>query len=634
MDAQSRTVVYGLNGLAASVVKGLTDRQVEVHVVAGTEVEPYARLVRNTGAPILSSDDLESVLRQEAKEADCVLCLAEDDLENLRAAYIANDAQPKVPIVLRTFDATLADNLERSAGRLNVRRAYSMSSLAAPAFVALALADDHLLTMRFGDVEVPFCEITVDADSRAAQKKPADLTATYNCVVVARGQAEGGWQAHFDDATDELHKGDRLIVGGPLEAVLCLAKENNPRFKSRGVLSRVFRLWERARAGTRAIGGSWRQKKESPSSISPRQRRRWEGRELFAAIRWMYYPKSALILLLIVVVSGVVIFWLNAEGRRSWVEAIYLSIVSVKGEPIENPEAWLRFFAGVTVIAGATLAALVFSSISSLATTERLQQRSWRRARAMRDHVVVGGLGKVGFRVSKWLATLNIDTVVIDKEPDNSFSDALPGRTPVLSGDIGLAANLDRARVDDAACFMAVTGDDIANVEACQHAKSLNQDIFTVARIFDGYLCDLAVHEPALGVMQPRAAAVIAAPAFVDAAMDERVLRLFVQGSADRHEAPLEVAGQQLAGLRFEAGRDVDTREIDRWRAEGVRIVAFRRGPKGNVKGLKEFHAPMKPGDSAVIVGPKNVVERIAGSEADGSSLVLTIDDPLSERST
>ena len=76
-----------------------------------------------------------------------MLALSESDLENLRGAVAARDLAPTVPVVLRAFDPLLADQLEQG---WNVRRAYSVSALAAPAFVAAACGDAVLETLRLG----------------------------------------------------------------------------------------------------------------------------------------------------------------------------------------------------------------------------------------------------------------------------------------------------------------------------------------------------------------------------------------------------------------------------------------------------------------------------------------------------
>src|SRR5439155_13078240 len=74
-------------------------------------------------------DHAEALARAGLAEADCLLLLADNDLDNLRTAVACRAVAPTVPVVLRAFDATLADQPERE---LNVRRAFSVSSLAAP----------------------------------------------------------------------------------------------------------------------------------------------------------------------------------------------------------------------------------------------------------------------------------------------------------------------------------------------------------------------------------------------------------------------------------------------------------------------------------------------------------------------
>jgi Trk K+ transport system NAD-binding subunit len=232
---------------------------------------------------------------------------------------------------------------------------------------------------------------------------------------------------------------------------------------------------------------------------------------------------------------------------------------------------------------------------------------------------VLGGLGKLGFRIATMLGDLRIPTVIIDKLPDNRFADAVPDEMPLLAGDIRLDENLGRARISDASCLIAVTPDDLANVEACLHAKKRNESIRTIARVFDDYLASRA--DQMLEITKAKAAVSLASPAFVDGAVDKYALRPF-----EMNAEPLIVdGGEQLVGLRYEAKADVDGRRIEEWVAAGARMVAFRRSGNGS-RGPNEFVAPLRAGDSAVLVGPEGIITRLASTMADEDKSVVRLE--------
>jgi len=85
--------------------------------------------------------------------------------------------------------------------------------------------------------------------------------------------------------------------------------------------------------------------------------------------------------------------------------------------------------------------------------------------------VIIVGAGEVGFQLAKFLATENIDVVLIDKDKDNlrRISDELD--VALLEGEGGSPAMLKEAGADDADLLLAVTNMDETNMVACLVAK-------------------------------------------------------------------------------------------------------------------------------------------------------------------
>jgi hypothetical protein len=63
--------------------------------------------------------------------------------------------------------------------------------------------------------------------------------------------------------------------------------------------------------------------------------------------------------------------------------------------------------------------------------------------------------------------------------------------------------------------------------------------------------------------------------------------------------------------LRHAVSRPVDLREIERWREDGIRILAFRRGDGAPVQAPSELDSPLRAGDSAVVAGPADAIRRV-----------------------
>ncbi len=199
-----RFVIWGLSRLSVRVAKALAAGRATVTVMR-------LRGEADTLRPLLGPDiqTLEA-LTEEAGEtlraaglagANCLLALSESDLENLRAAVAARETAPEVPVVLRAFDPLLADQMEQG---WNVRRAYSVSALAAPAFVAAACGDRVLETLRLGDGEVPICHLTIRPGSPLAGKSASEVKARFGCAVLARSENGVIWQPVPSGAAGEM----------------------------------------------------------------------------------------------------------------------------------------------------------------------------------------------------------------------------------------------------------------------------------------------------------------------------------------------------------------------------------------------------------------------------------------------
>jgi Trk K+ transport system NAD-binding subunit len=557
--AGRRFVIHGLSRLTVRVARLLAEDLAEVVVVAHEKGRPLAPLLGDIAQLVWADGDQEAALAQAGLAgSQALLVLGEDDLHNLQAAVIGNALAPAVPVVLRIFNPVLA---EQFATGLNVRRAYSVSALSAPAFVAAALSEQVIQTMHLGDDEVAVCRVEVNPGSPLAGRSTDDLEREFHLALVARGTPEGMW----DPATggERIGEGNEVIVGGPMIEVLRLAVRDHTIFGRPRTKHRRRRRTERAATPVRS----------RTATLLP----------AMAAI-------LAALLVAMAVAFGVA-FDLDP------VHAAYFTVTTAFGEfTLNDASSGLRALGIVAVLAGGALFGVLFSYLASVATTQRLEQRAGRRAQRLSGHVVVAGLGTVGYRVVSLLGELGIAAAAIERSVDSRFRDAVGDRAPVLSGDVRLPESLDRAGVADAECLVACTDDDLANVLACLHARRANPQIRTVARIFDESLA--ARVGSAFGIDVALSATGVAADAFAAAATDERAPVAFDTGPV-RHLV-----------LREDFDEPVDNQTVRSWEHQGLHLLAFRRGSDG-VQPPSALRSPLRDGDSAVLAGPEGVVRRI-----------------------
>jgi len=168
-------------------------------------------------------------------------------------------------------------------------------------------------------------------------------------------------------------------------------------------------------------------------------------------------------------------------------------------------------------------------------------------ALAMRDHHVVVGVGKVGYRIINELVGLSEDVVAIEHRMDTPLvSDIQDLGIPVLKGDGRQRKILEQANTAKARSVLLVTDDDLANLDAALTAREINPDVRVVVRLFDDTLATKVAtvfKMPAISTSQT------SSPAFVAAATGRNVYHSFQLDGLQLQMADMTVEkGSRLVG--------------------------------------------------------------------------------------
>jgi len=487
-------------------------------------------------------------------DLSCLLAVADDDLQNVRCCVAVREVSPNVPVVLRAFDPSLADQLESG---LNVRRAYSVSALSAPTFVAAALGSTVLETLRIGDDEVCICTVDVTDDSPLIGLKENDILTRYGCLVVGRD----GAQAIAQVDTKSIEVGEQIVLGGLFDSILA-AGIRKP--SSKFLLKRTSR------------------KNKGPAKRSP--------------LALTYLPIVAWSLIALILVS-VVVF--KEALNLSLVDAIYFVLTTATttgyGDiSLKDSPDWIKLYGNLLMVSGAALLGILFSYLAAIATAERLGQRMLRRAERMNQHVVVVGLGNVGYRVSNQFLDYGIPVVSLEINENARFVAPLRSRTPVIIGDIRLSESLERTSMQNAVALIACTNDDMANIQACLYARQLNPNIRTVARVFDDTLAERLIK--AFKIDCALSPSRIAVAAFLGAATDGRAMRHIKFGATE------------LASCRITIKETLSLETINQWSAAGVVPLAYRKKDQ-RPESVKNIPDRLMPGDELILCGPREEME-------------------------
>ncbi|SBT48708.1 potassium channel protein [Micromonospora auratinigra] len=498
-DPRPHFVVCGNDPLAYWVVRLLLATGTPTGRPRVTLVVPERR--RSDGPDGRDLDGVQVVLADRLDEAtfrraglagaDGLALLHQDDVGNMHAALCAREVEPRLRLVVRMFNTSLANGVRQLFPDSAV---LSDASMAAPAFVAAALgelAPTHfrhggrtLYMARRADVRPAdvLCGLAVTTDPELIRVLPADEESADVVLAEATGQPPG-----TEVAARRLVRARRRR-----EPVL--------------VLVRAVRSF-----ATRKIG------------------------------------VAVLVLLGVIAVLG----WLNSRAAGvTWSEALYLTLVTTLSgqDPDVHKPVAAQVMQVVLNLAGLALIPLITAAVVDGIVNARLALHTGRIQPDRTGHVVVVGLGNIGTRVMAQLCDFGVEVVAIDKNPDaRGASLAHRLGVPLIIGDAALEETLRSASVATCQALVVVSTDDGTNLRAALNARSLDPDLRVVLRLFDGDFAERI--QQAFGIGISRSVSYLAAPAFVAALLDRAVIATI---PVDRHallvtEVPV-LAGAPLDG--------------------------------------------------------------------------------------
>jgi Trk K+ transport system NAD-binding subunit len=310
------------------------------------------------------------------------------------------------------------------------------------------------------------------------------------------------------------------------------------------------------------------------------------------------------------------------DGRHmSLIDAIYFTVETIAtigyGDfSFADQVQWLRVYAIALMIAGVTLAAVMFALLTNLLVSRRIAEALGRRnVGRMRDHVVVVGLGAIGVRVVEGLVQAGTTVVVIDRDEDNRYlAQARSLGVPVVIADATQTATLRTVGLARAAAVAVLTSDELVNIETGLAVRAelgeRCKDVPVVLRVFDAALAETV--ETSLGFAYVRSASALAAPWFVGAALGLDVLGTFYVERVPFLMARLSVAAN--GGLDGLAMQELSAR---------TRVVAISRADAPNTL----EHPPrsgtrFRAGDRAYLVGPYEELLQVLRRDALSASQV------------
>ncbi len=492
-------ILCGLGRVGWRVLETLQAANLPVVVIdnIGTADDP-----RLAGVRLIRGDCRQRAVLEQAGLANSrgVLVLTSDDLINISTALMVRHMQPDVRIVVRMFNQNLLSRLGKAVQNVF---ALSVSALTAPLLALTALTGEALGTFGQGDAERQVAEVTIDDSSHLLGRTVGEAANRHRFQALAYFPAQGEGRLLLEvDPDARLSPGDRLFVCGvPADLASLVTREDDgglPGLLWAGSLRRHARVLART----------------------------------FGEIDLPVKICGGVLVAVLFLSTCVYTFGIG----KSWPDGLYRTVSLIAtGADMHGEElivGWQKVFVSFLRIFGAAVTAAFTAIVTNYLIRARLGAALEIRRIPDGGHVIVCGLGNVGFRVVEELVQRGAQVVAIERTAGNHFiPTARRLGVGVIVGDATVPEVLRQAQAGTARAVLAVTSDELANLEIALLARELNPRQRVVLRLSDPYLAQTL--RDAANVRLALSTSALAAPAFLAALFGDRVQNIFlVQGQA------------------------------------------------------------------------------------------------------
>lgn len=455
------------------------------------------------GARVVQGDCRRGEVLEQAGvgTAAGVLIVTSDDLVNISTALMVRHLNAEVRVVMRMFNQNLITRLGKAVNNVF---ALSTSILVAPVLAVTALTGHGLGMFRIEGLEEgrrQVAEVAVGAGSPLRGQAVVDVAGRHEALPLAYFPADRPAQYLQDvNPASRLDQGDRLVVCGEPRHLAPLLGPEAEELHSTGALRTWLRRWGRM---------GWRALAEVDLPV-----------------------KVCTGVLVGVILVSTLVFHLTRE-HQSVADALYrtVSLVATGADMrmFDEPHPGLKVFVSVLRIVGAALTAAFTAIVTNYLLRARLAGALEMRRVPEAGHVVVCGLGNIGFRVVEELIGYGERVVVLEAARDSRFvTTARRLGAAVIHGDGTVREVLRQANAAGARAVVAATSNDLVNLEIALLVRELNPGQRVVVRLGDPHLAQTL--REAADVHLAFSVPMLAAPAFVAALFGDRVRNVFHVG--------------------------------------------------------------------------------------------------------
>lgn len=197
----------------------------------------------------------------------------------------------------------------------------------------------------------------------------------------------------------------------------------------------------------------------------------------------------------ILMIIGSAIFF-HFENHLSWLDSFYFVVVTIctvgYGDINLLSSSDLSKVVGIFLMLGSMIFIWVtFSLIIDQLLKQRVEMSLGRRKYRLKDHIILCGLGRVGYFIADKLVSQGEKVIIVENNNNSPYIDYFRHRGGYFFvADARIPKVLQDAGVLKAKAVISVISDDAKNLEIGLNARSFNPDIRLVLRIFDNKIAE------------------------------------------------------------------------------------------------------------------------------------------------
>ncbi len=475
-------IVYGLDSIGYRILCLLRQQKA---AVVGVNRYPIPHEEDIIVGDLLSADTLRMA---NIETAQTIVLANNDDAINLEILLQARLLNPRIKIINRLFNQSLGDRLDCT---LPHHSNMSVAELSAPIFAFAAMSQVAIGHLKLFQGIWPIYEEYIHADHPWCDRSIKDL-----------------WN----------DRARMFIYYLTSDAEISLVE--------------AMSLGRRLQAGDRLIIGTRPKIETQRASLVERFKKSWVWLGQFQRHLRSGLLVTLLLLTTILVATAAYVYF--GWNQSTLVDALYFSVGMITGaggneDIAERSSAAMKVFTAVMMLVGAGVIGVFYALLNDLVLGSRLRS-FWEVTRVpQKGHYVICGMGGIGIKTAQQLMSQGHKVVVIERDDNSRFlSMARSQQIPVIVADATLPVTLKAANVEKAIALLAVTNDNMANLEISLTAKELAPHLSIVVRSNNSALGDRMDQVfDFTAVLNPFD---IAAPAFAAAALGGRILGSGVTG--------------------------------------------------------------------------------------------------------